>query len=336
MTLIGTTLSQRSVIVAGLLSLTAGLAGCGGGTSQSASASSSNTLTFVSQIMNWYAEPEMGGQYNAQIKGYYKNLGLSMTTHQGSPQESPVELVASGKDTFGMAGADSILLARQQGIPVVALFAVFQTDPQILIWHKGSGIHGFHDLSGHPVYVSAGSDYWTYITKKYHLTNIQQRAYNGTLTSFIHDPRAVIQGYIMSEPFTLKQSHVSVNYELTANSGFNPYQNVMFTTETEIKNHPKVVAAFVKASLKGWHNYFQNPKPANSFMKTKNPTQTPASMIYAVNNEKSLILGGAARQYGLGYMSTKRWQLLDQQMIHLGMLKPGFSEKGAFTNSFLP
>lgn len=299
-------------------------------------AASTSTPTRVTQVMNWFAEPEQGGQWAAQLNGDYAKLGLAMTTVQGGPQISPITMVAAGKYTFGMATADSILQARAQGIPVVAIFAVFQTNPQVLIWHANSGIRSFANLNGHPVYVSSGSVYWAYLVKKYHLTKAQQMSYTGSLVPFVHNQKAVIQGYVTEEPFALRNQHVPIQYELIAESGYNPYQNVMFTTEKEIQEHPDVVRAFVEASQEGWKQYLNNPVQTDKMIQEDAPSLSDAAMMYAVKEEAPLIEGGDAKEYGIGYMSKSRWELLAQQMEGVGLLPKGFNVNGAFTDAFLP
>ncbi len=297
---------------------------------------SAKSLTRTSEVMNWFAEPEQGGQWDAQMNGYFKAQGLQMTTRQGGPQVSAIPLVAAGKATFGMSSADSILLARKQGIPIVAVFADFQTDPQVLIWHAGQPIKGFQNFNGHPVYVSSSTPYWQYLLRKYRLTHAQTRTYTGSLVNFVQNPRAVIQGYVTEEPYTLSHQGVRVHYELIARSGFDPYQNVMFTTEREIKQHPAVVRAFVKATQMGWENYLAHPVATDSFMKTYGPDLIPAAMLYAVRQETPLIRGGEAKAHGIGYMSAARWNLLASQMEGVGMLPKNFKVTGAFTDQFLP
>lgn len=298
-----------------------------------ASAASSTPIT---QVMNWFAEPEQGGQFAAQANGDYAAVGLAATTLQGGPQVSDITLVASGKDTFGMASADTILLARQQGIPVVAIFSAFQVDPQVLIWHAKSGIKRFSDMNGHPVYVSGSAPYWKYISTKYKLTKSQQMTYTGSLVPFVHDAKAVIQGYVTEEPLTLKNDHVPISFQLVANSGFDPYQNLMFTTEQEIQQHPDVVAAFVKASQKGWYEYLSNPSSGNKLILQDSPDYSSAQLSYAVTKETPLIEGGEAATHGIGYMSKQRWALLASQMVHVGMLPKGFDASSAFTDKFIP
>lgn len=293
------------------------------------------SMTTVTEVTNWFAEPEQGGQWDAQLNGYFKEQGLDMTTKQGGPQVSDIPLVAAGKVTFGMASADSILQARAQGIPIVAIFTDFQIDPQVLIWHAGQPIMGFPDLNGHPVYVSGSSPYWQYLLHKYHLTKAQTRSYTGSLVNFVQDPKAVTQGYVTEEPYTLSHQGVKVKYELVADSGFDPYQNLMFTTEKEIQEHPDVVRAFVKASRMGWENYLAHPEATDNYMKTYSPDLIPAAMLFAVKQEAPLIEGGSAKVHGIGYMTAARWNLLAAQMKQTGMLPKNFSASGAFTDKFL-
>src|SRR6202035_4951658 len=84
------------------------------------------TLTPSSQVSNWFAESAHGGQFAAALNKEYAKQNLDMTTDQGGPSVSTVPLVASGKYMFGMFSADQILLARQDGVPLVAVFAPFQ------------------------------------------------------------------------------------------------------------------------------------------------------------------------------------------------------------------
>ena len=88
--------------------------------------------------MNWYAQSAHGGQYAAVVNDYYNKVNLNMTTDQGGPNTAVIPLVASGKYMFGLMASDQILLARQNGVPVVAIFAPFQTSLSGLMYHQCS------------------------------------------------------------------------------------------------------------------------------------------------------------------------------------------------------
>lgn len=92
-----------------------------------------------------------------------------------------------------MAQADELLLARENGIPLVAVATSFQKSPQILMFHKGAGIHSPKDLNNRKVYVASGAAYWEYLKKAYKLDGAQEMAYTGSMAPFLEDKNAAIQ-----------------------------------------------------------------------------------------------------------------------------------------------
>lgn len=293
-------------------------------------------LTKVSLVTNWFAEPEHGGQYTAFDKGYYKEAGLDMTIIPGGPQVSAMQIVASGKAEFGMDQADAILRAREEGIPVVAIAATFQTNPQVLIYHKGDNITGFGDLNGHQVFTAAGATYWEYIKKAFKLDSVKEMKYNGSLAVFMDDKTAVTQGYVTSEPFALKQQGVDVDYLLIHDSGYQPYANVLYTTEDMIKNKPEVVKQFVEASVKGWEYYKDHYEEMNPEIQKRNPDMALDQMKYSAETQIDFVYGGDAAEMGVGAMTEERWTKLADQMKELGLVSQDMDVSKAYTTEFLP
>jgi NitT/TauT family transport system substrate-binding protein len=290
----------------------------------------------VTQVTQWFAGPEHGGQYAALMKGFYKDAGIDMTIQPGGPQVSAIQIVASGKAQFGMTQADDLLVARQQGVPIVAIAAIFQKNPQILIYHKNDNIKGFADLNGHQVYVSALSSYWEFLKKQFKLEKVQEMMYTGDLVKFVNDPTAVTQGYLTFEPFMLKQQGVDISSLLVADSGYNPYGNVLYTTEKLLKDNPDLVKAYLAASIKGWNYYKDHSDEIYPFLNKYNPDLTLEATKYGVQVESELIYGGDAAKSGVGIMSSERWSTLIKQLVNLGVLKQSEDASKVFTNDGLP
>ncbi|OUM94406.1 MAG: myristoyl transferase [Thermobacillus sp. ZCTH02-B1] len=292
-------------------------------------------LVKVTQVTNWFAEPEHGGQYAALMKGFYEEAGLDMTILPGGPQVSATQIVGSGNAEFGMTQADSLLLAREQGIPIVAIAATFQKNPQGLIYHADQDIRDFPDLNGRTVFVAPGAAYWEYLKKKYDL-KVEERSYTGSLAGFISDPASVTQGYITSEPFSLKQQGIETGMLLHADAGYDPYANVLFTTERMIRERPDLVRAFIEASVKGWDYYKDHYEEIHPFLREYNPDLTLEAMEYGAKAQMDLVYGGDAAEGGVGIMTEERWRTLADQMLEIGMLKEDPDVTKAFTNEFLP
>ncbi|WP_245809658.1 ABC transporter substrate-binding protein [Cohnella massiliensis] len=301
----------------------------------SASASAPAELTKVTQVTNWFAEPEHGGQYAALAKGFYEEAGLDMTIQAGGPGISSTQIVAGGNAEFGMGQADEILLARENGIPLVAIAATFQKNPQGIMFHKGK-FKDLSELNGHKIYVGSGVTYWEYLKRAYELDDVTELKYTGSLANFVADPDSATQIYITSEPFTMQQEGVEVDYFLNYDLGYKQYGNVLYTTEEYIEKHPEIVKAYVEASIKGWDYYKDNVEEINKVMQEKNPDLKLEAMAYGAQAQEPLVYGGDAETYGVGYMNEEIWKGLQQQLIEIGLLKEAEPLENVFTNEFLP
>ncbi|WP_025683995.1 ABC transporter substrate-binding protein [Paenibacillus maysiensis] len=331
-----------AVLLVAMLSLSTLLAACGNQqTAQNAAAETSGStgksggLTAVTQVTNWFAQAEHGGLYAAKEQGYYKEAGLDMTIQGGGPQVSPTQIVASGKAQFGLTTADQLLVAREQGIPLVAIATIFQKSPQGLMVHANQNISSLADLNNRTVYVGAGSVFWDYVKSKYQLDNVKEMAYTGSLAPFIPDETAAIQGYVTSEPYEMKKQNVDVKFLLLADAGYNPYSNVLFTTEQYIQDHPDLVRAYVEASMKGWNYYKTNYDSVNDVILKENPDFTKEKLNYAAEALIPFVYEGDAAEHGVGYMKEERWAELGQQLMKIGALKKEPDVSKAFTDKFL-
>ena len=120
-----------------------------------ASALAQTKVTFGT---DWLAEAEHGGFYQALATGLYKKHGLDVTIRMGGPQNNPPQQIAAGVVDFQMSsGSFAALSMAQQDIPVVAVAAFFQKDPQVLISHPGAGNDTLAAMKGKPIMISTAA-----------------------------------------------------------------------------------------------------------------------------------------------------------------------------------
>jgi NitT/TauT family transport system substrate-binding protein len=293
--------------------------------------------------MNWFPEPEEGGFYYADHMGLYKKYGINTTIRIYGFSVNGFTDVLSGKIAFAMGNADEVLQYRSRGAPLVAIMNTFQVNPQGFLWHaEDKSIHSLADFSNHTIIYAFGVGYFAYLQKHYHWTNIKTRNYDFTSRAFALDPKAVNQCYVTSEPYVWGKQGLKVKYDLIASSGYDPYGDLIVTTESMVKNHPDLVRAFVKASVEGWYSYLKDPSATNTYMLTapgaKNYPLKPDEMAFDFNQVKRLKLvnGGDAATHGIGYFSLARWKTLQQQMVSTGQKVGKVDVTQAFTNQFLP
>ena len=301
--------------------------------------------TAYNLIMNWFPEPEEGGYYNAQRLGLYAKAGITSKIADFGYSVNSVNYLLSGQAAFAMTNADDVLYRRAQGAPIVAILATQQINAQGMLWHaEDTSIKNLADLSNHTLIFSVGAAYEVYLQQKYHYTNIQTRNYQFTPQAFYANPKAVNQCYVTSEPYTWSKNGTKIKSELIANSGYNPYGDVIVTTESMIKNHPDVVRAYVKASIQGWNMYLKDPSATHTYMAaapgSKQWPMKPDEQHYSYSQiiKLGLIGGGDAKTHGVGYLNPARWTTLQQQLVGVHA-KPDVSKldvSKAFTNEFLP
>src|SRR3984957_13696615 len=186
----------------------------------------------VSFGTDWKAEAEHGGYYQAIATGIYKKYGLDVTLRQGGPQVNHAQLLAAGVLDFNIASNSfGSLNFAQQNIPMVAVAALFQKDPSVLIAHPGVGNDSLAALKGKPIMISgdtrAGS--WLFLKQTFGYTDDQIRPYNFSVAPFLADKQAIQQGYLSSEPYTIEKAGVKPVVLLIADSGYASYGSAIPT-----------------------------------------------------------------------------------------------------------
>jgi len=248
-----------------------------------------------------------------------------------------VQIVAGGRADFGMSDADTLALARSEGVPVVAIAAQFETSPQSLMFHEDSGIEGPEDIAGRTVFVAPAANYWNYLSERYGLQSSRVVAFSGTWGAFIEDKESVTQAYTTSSPYILEEEEgVPVREFLNADLGYNPYP-ILFTTERMIEEEPETVRAFVEASMRGWDYYYENTEKVNGVIRDLSPELSEGLLAYTAEKERPLVYGEDARENGVGHMTAGRWEALVGQLEEIGALEAGAVDpESCYTNEFLP
>ena len=114
-------------------------------------------LDKVSFGTNWVAEAEHGGHYQALIDGTYRKYGLDVTIVPGGPNVNNRLLLPVGKlDFFMAANTLQSFDAVEQNIPTLAVAAMFQKDPQVLMAHPGGHRKVRGPQEAHAVHLEEG------------------------------------------------------------------------------------------------------------------------------------------------------------------------------------
>lgn len=285
----------------------------------------------VSFATNWKAQAAHGGFYQALADGTYKEYGLEVKIIQGGPQVNNRPLLPAGRIDFLMTGNllhsfDNV----KNKVPVVAVAAMFQKDPQALMAHPEQGYETFAMLKNSPIaYIAKDGQFtwWQWLKVTHGFKDEALKPYNYNLGPFLSNVKSIQQGYSVAEPIYIKeQGKFAPVVHLLADHGFSTYSTLIETRADTIKNKPDMVQKFVDASIIGWVNFmYGDRKAATALMLKDNPELSSAEVEASVvlMKQQGIVDSGDASSRGLGTMNPERIQDFYAQMVKAGLYKAG-------------
>jgi len=293
--------------------------------------------THVTFVTDWKAQAEHGGFYEAQALGLYAKAGLDVKLLEGGPSVNVPQLLAGGAADFGIGSNGFIPLNMvRAGVPVKAVMAVFQKDPQILMTHPRGDVRALADMRGKPIMIADASvtAFWPWLKAKFGFQDTQIRKYTFNLAPFLVDKTAIQEGYLTSEPYTVENTaHFKPQVFLLADNGYPGYANMVLVPQTWIDANPRAVQAFVDATREGWKRYlFGNPAPANALIKRGNAEMTDGLIAQAIAKMKSY---GLVTPDHIGAMTDARWKLFYDTMASEGLYPKNLDYKKAYDLRFV-
>ncbi|MBR1284149.1 ABC transporter substrate-binding protein [Bradyrhizobium sp. AUGA SZCCT0177] len=300
------------------------------------------TLDKVSFGTNWVAEAEHGGFFQAVADGTYKNYGLDVTIVPGGPNTNNRMLLIAGKlDFFMSANTLQSFDAVTNKVPLVAVAAIFQKDPQVFLTHPEFKISKLEDLKPLTLLVSKEgvASYFQWLKSEYGFSESKVKPYTFNSQPFIVNKQSAMQGYVTSEPYAVeKAAGFKPNVVLLADYGFNAYSTLIETRTEIVDKKPDLVQRFVDASMIGWYNYlYGDNTPGNAMIKKLNPEMTDELLKYstAKMKEYGIVDSGDALKDGIGAMTDARVASFFDKMVRAGVVRRDIDYRQAYTLRFI-
>lgn len=147
-------------ILAGVLVVVL-IAGCGASADTGGSTGTVATPTEAPPLpaeirvsLDGYKGAENAGLLMAEKLGYFDDAGLNVWLgHPLAPRNTPYYVVTR-MDELGVTPLPQVAIARENGLPIVAIGSVIPRPTEAMIWLAGSGIRTVADLKGKTIGVS--------------------------------------------------------------------------------------------------------------------------------------------------------------------------------------
>ena len=294
-------------------------------------AEKSKPLETVVLALKWQHQFQFAGYYAAVKQGYYAKEGLSVELLPPENEVFAVEAVLSGRAQYGVTSAD-LVQARVSGKPVVALAAIFQHSPIVLLSRRDRNLIYLSDYIGKTIMTD--EDDVLEVKAMFKKEGIDFSQIHFVPHRWSVEP--LIQGdvdasvdYISNEPFQLRARNVIPRILQPIDYGIDFYGDTLFTTEKEVLNYPKRVEAFRRASLQGWEYAVGHVDEMVDLILdmpgVKERGKTREVLMDEADQTLQLI---QFKLVELGHMNPLRWKRVAQTYAEFGLIEPEYSLDG--------
>ncbi|MFC5524061.1 ABC transporter substrate-binding protein [Polaromonas jejuensis] len=310
----------------GVLAVLALWAGCAG---PALGAAQPERLTLQ---LKWLHQFQFAGYYAAQAKGFYHDEGLEVTIREGGPDRPPVATVLSGEAQFSIGDSD-LVATRINGQPIVALAAIFQHSPYVIMSRRDRNIRTLSDLIGAKVMMSEdqGAIQLRAMLQREgidpKLVNILPQSWK--LEDLIAGEVDAMSAYATVEPALLRARGVSPATMRSLDYGVDFYGDILFTTEAEVAKHPERTAAFLRATRKGWdYALSHGDEIAGLILEMDGVVQrglTREILIREAVEMRPFILPDVVE---IGHMNPGRFEHIARTLAEQGLVRTDYSLAG--------
>jgi putative hydroxymethylpyrimidine transport system substrate-binding protein len=310
-------LSLTAVLLAALAGL---LAGCG---------SKHDRLTpghhqSASLMLDWFPNADHVGLYQGLAEGDFSKAGLDLHVETPSSPSSPLQLLAAGKVDFAISYEPEVLLARNQGLPLVSIAAIVQKPLTSIVSVGSKHITRVSQLRGKTV-GDAGIPYQhAYLDTilahagvpvgSVHEVNVGSNLVPAMLSGRVD---ATLGAYWNYEAIQLKRMGKKPDVIRVDDVGVPTYNElVVVVRRSELANNSDLVRQFVQALGRGYESVRRDPAAAVANLVKASPGLDAKFQLASVRATLPDFFPsgrGAGRPWG--WQDPKQWNAYGQWML---------------------
>lgn len=276
-----------------------------------------SALTKVKIELKWFHQFQFAGIYAAKEKGFYEAAGLDVDIIERDVKSTPLEDVLSNKVQFGISDS-TLILNRLQGEKVIALAAIYQHSPLVLLSLAKNKILSPLELKNKKVMYQIGVDD-AIIVSMFNEMGLLKEDYIAVPSTFnnaalLSNEIDAMSAYLGNQTYFYKSKNIPINILKPSNYGLDLYGDMIFTSEDFFIKNQKLALAFRKASLKGWEYALTHTEEmVDLILKKYSTSKSKKALLHEASYTKRMI---AANLIELGHLNSNRFSRIEQIYKH--------------------
>ncbi len=299
-------------------------------------------VTDMKLELDFFVNPDHAGIYSALENGRFSEAGLDVTPRVPSDPSAPIKLVASGEADLAISYEPEVLLARDQGLDVVAVAAIVSEPLTSLISLPDAGIADPSDLREKTI-ATAGIPYQDAfldrILRDAHIERSEVDTVNvglGLETSVISGKSdAMLGGFKNIEGVDLSERGEDPRVVPVDELGIPTYNElVLVANADDVESDPEPIRLFIAALEEGTQDAADDPDAATAAIVDGGEGLDPK--LTGPEVEATLPLLQPVGKKPFGYMDEGQWDDFAGFLANEDFIKALPAPGDAFTNDLLP
>ncbi|QWF21760.1 ABC transporter substrate-binding protein [Nocardioides sp. LMS-CY] len=324
-----------ALVAAAVLVAAAALSSCGDReTAKSASEGSSMEVQ-----MAWLPNVQGAGEYVAEAKGFYEDAGLEVHLTPGGPNANPVQLVAAGKAEVGVTYAPTLMLARNEDIPVKAFGAAMQKAPLAYFSLESEKIRSVADLKGKTIGIQVGGEALLESMLQNNgmqLSDVKTVTIGADFTPLTQGQVDVLSAWEINLEQIAPAESFGLSKLMLFENGTRFQSNYYVATDDTLSGDTADLTAFVQASAKGWAYAFEHPEETVDILMDINPALNRDLQLEQLTEYlPDYVMSGEATTHGFGWMDEAMWKSTVADFQSFGIIKDDLAPQDMYTMDVL-
>jgi putative hydroxymethylpyrimidine transport system substrate-binding protein len=292
--------------------------------------------------LDFYVNPDHAGIYAALENGRFEEAGLDVHPRVPSDPAAPIKLVAAGTADLAISYEPEVMIARDQGQPVVAVAALVQSPLTSLISLPEGKVSDPSDLAGKTI-ATAGIPYQQAFldaileAERIDPSDVQtQNVGLGLLPAVISGRAdAMLGGFRNIEGVDLAERGLDPRVVPVDELGIPTYDELVLVANSDtVENDPEAIRLFIAALEQGTIDATRDPEAATDAVVAAGEGLDPKLTAAEIEATLPLLRPEDGRPFG--WMQEREWEEFAGFLADEGVIAalPDLGE--TLTNDLLP